>query len=367
MRTPFPYTPLFRSNYDDVKTMLQANDNNGISTKYAVVYRCPVCGEVVTSRPTRCPICYTAGDSFVMYNETYFNLYDAVQGETNANAAYKAFAARARADGYAAIARLFLATADAELKHADDEWAILVGMGATVRPLAGVPTVGTTAQNLQASFDGETYEYSVMYPGFYATAVADGMTDAARIFDYARRAEQVHAGNYDDVKTMLQANDINGISTKYAVVYRCPVCGEVVTSRPTRCPICYTVGDSLVMYNETYFNLYDAVQGETNANAAYKAFADRADADGYPVIAQLFRATADAELKHADDEWAILVGMGATERPLAGVPTVGATAQNLQASFDGETYEYSVLYPGFYATAVADGMTDAARIFDYAR
>ena len=305
--------------------------------------------------------------------QTYTNLYAAVQGETNATATYKAFAAKAEADGYPVIARLFLATADAEAKHAEDEWAVLVSMGATARPTADTPTVGTTAENLQAAFDGETYEYTEMYPGFVATAVAEGMNEnpynARRIFNLASQAEAVHAGNYADVLANL--GDLAYINTKYAVVYRCPVCGEIVTSRSGVCPICGTSGSAFVMYNGTYFNLYAAVQGETNATATYKAFAAKAEADGYPVIARLFLATADAEAKHAEDEWAVLVSMGATARPTADTPTVGTTAENLQAAFDGETYEYTVMYPGFITAADAEGMNtnpyNARRIFNLAR
>ena len=80
-------------------------------------------------------------------------------------------------------------------------------------------------------------------------AEAEGMTDARRIFNFAMRAEQVHAGNYADVLSMLQANDIAGINAKYAVVYRCPVCGEVVATLPSRCPICGTADEIFVVYN----------------------------------------------------------------------------------------------------------------------
>ena len=296
--------------------------------------------------------------------DTYANLYASVQGETNASAAYKAFAERAYTDGFPVIARLFLATADAEAKHADDEWAILLGMGATVRPVAEAPVVGTTAENLRAAFEGETYEYTVMYPGFIAAAEAEGMADARRIFNFAMRAEQVHAINYADVLANLANTEY--INSTYGVVYCCPICGEVVTELPGRCPICGAAGSTFAIYNETYFNLYASVQGETNASAAYKAFAEKAYTDGFPVIARLFLATADAEAKHADDEWAILLGMGATVRPAAEAPVVGTTAENLRAAFEGETYEYTVMYPGFIATAEAEGMASARRIFNFA-
>jgi len=297
-------------------------------------------------------------------NETYANLYASVQGETNASAAYKAFAEKAYDEGYPVIARLFMATSDAEAKHADDEWEILQGMGATVRPVAETPVVGTTAENLEAAFDGETYEYEEMYPDFLATAIEEGMTDAARIFNFAMKAEEVHAINYADVLDNL--SDTAYINSKYGVVYRCPTCGEVVTERPSRCPICGVIGSMFVTYNQTYFNLYDSVQGETSASAAYKAFAEVARSEGYATIARLFMATSDAEAKHADDEWEILSSMGATVRPVAETPVVGTTAENLEAAFDGETYEYEEMYPDFLATAIEEGMTDAARIFNFA-
>ena len=350
-------------NYADVRTMLLADNIAGINSKYAVVYRCMTCGEVVTTLPTNCPICGRPGSTFAVYNETYANLYASVHGETNAAATYKAFAAKALTDGYPVISRLFLATADAETKHAADEWAVLVGMGAVARPVAGIPTVGTTAENLLAAFNGETYEYTIMYPGFLATATTEGVANAVTIFTYAMKAEEVHAGNYADVRTMLLADDIAGINSKYAVVYRCLTCGEVVTTLPTNCPICGRPGSTFATYNQTYFNLYDAVQGETNATAFYRASAVKALAEGYPVVAQLFNATADAENKHADDEWAILSGMGATVRPVAATPTVGTTAENLLAAFNGETYEYTIMYPDFWATAIDEGMTAAANIF----
>jgi rubrerythrin len=174
------------------------------------------------------------------------NLYASVQGETNAAAAYRAFADKAEKEGYFAVANLFRATADAETKHADDEWAILQSMGETERPTAEKPTVGSTEQNLQTAFDGETYEYTVMYPGFLETAQKEKNTEAARIFRLAMKAEEVHANNYKDVLNKIQDTDY--LNEKYGEVYRCVVCGEVVTELPSKCPICGALGDTFVTY-----------------------------------------------------------------------------------------------------------------------
>jgi rubrerythrin len=187
---------------------------------------------------------------FEIVSETYANLYASVQGETNASAAYKAFAEKAQDEGYSAIANLFLATSDAEAKHAEDEWAILQSMGATERPVAAVPVVGTTAENLKTAFDGETYEYTVMYPGFIKTAESGGVANAARIFNLAMRAEEVHAGNYADMIDNFA--NIAYQSKTFGIVYRCPVCGEVVSARPGRCPICGANGAVFEKYRMTF-------------------------------------------------------------------------------------------------------------------
>jgi rubrerythrin len=130
---------------------------------------------------------------------TYADLYALVQGETDAAKIYRAFAERAEDEGYFAIANLFWATADAEIKHADDGWTILQEMGETERPTgAAFINVRSTAQNLQVAFDGETLEYTVMYPGFLETAQKEGNVKAERIFKLAMSAEEVHANNYQD-------------------------------------------------------------------------------------------------------------------------------------------------------------------------
>ena len=362
-------------NYADALAKL--NDAAYLNATYATVYLCPVCGAVfnTVTLPSsgRCSVCGTNKSLFSVFGLlTYQNLYAAVQGETNANAHYKAFAAKAQEEGYDAVARLFYATADAEMLHANAEWAMLVSMGATVRPTAQSVEVGTTAENLQAAIDGETYEYTTMYPGFAATATAEGQAGTAALFTRTGSVEEMHANNYADALANL--DDAVNLNAAYATVYLCPVCGAVFNTDTLpssgRCSVCGTSSSlfsSFVANGQktdlTYANLYAAVQGETNANAHYKAFAAKAIDEGYDAVARLFYATADAEMLHANAEWAMLVSMGATDRPAAQAVEVGTTAENLQAAIEGETYEYTVMYPGFAATATAEGQTAAAALF----
>lgn len=99
-------------------------------------------------------------------------------------------------------------------------------------------------------------------------------------------------------------------------------------------------------------NLKDAFAGESQANRKYLAFAKKAEADGFPNVARLFRTAAEAETIHAHGHLEALGG-------------VGATAANLQAAIEGETYEYKEMYPPMISQAVADKHA-AKRMFGYA-
>ncbi len=99
-------------------------------------------------------------------------------------------------------------------------------------------------------------------------------------------------------------------------------------------------------------NLKVAFSGESQANQKYRAFAEKAERDGFPNIARLFRTTAEAERVHAEGELKALGG-------------VGSTVENLQTAIAGETYEYKEMYPPMVEQAEADGHK-AKRVFGYA-
>lgn len=89
-------------------------------------------------------------------------------------------------------------------------------------------------------------------------------------------------------------------------------------------------------------NLKAAFAGESQANRKYTAFARKADEEGYPQAAKLFRAAAEAETVHALKHLEVL-------------GEVGTTADNLKAAIIGETHEFERMYPDFIAEAVRDG------------
>jgi rubrerythrin len=99
-------------------------------------------------------------------------------------------------------------------------------------------------------------------------------------------------------------------------------------------------------------DLKEAFAGESQANQKYRAFAARAEHDGFPNIARLFRTTAEAERIHAEGHLKALDG-------------VGTTADNLKAAIAGETHEFTEMYPPMLQRAI-DAGHKAKRMFGYA-
>ena len=107
---------------------------------------------------------------------------------------------------------------------------------------------------------------------------------------------------------------------------------------------------------KTHDNLKEAFAGESQANRRYLYFAQKADVEGYPDIAALFRSVAEGETGHAFGHFDFLAEVG---DPATGEP-VGPTDANLKASIAGETYEYTEMYPGFARTAREEGFEEVA-------
>jgi rubrerythrin len=111
---------------------------------------------------------------------------------------------------------------------------------------------------------------------------------------------------------------------------------------------------------KTEENLKEAFAGESQANRRYLYFAQKADVEGYPDVAALFRSVAEGETGHAFGHFDYLAEVG---DPVTGVP-VGATEDNLRSAIEGETYEYTEMYPGFARTARDEGFDQVAEWFE---
>ena len=147
------------------------------------------------------------------------NLKEAIAGESQANRKYAAFAKKAEEEGYNAVAKMFRAASEAEAIHALSE-------------MKALGIVKTTAENLKGAIEGETFEFTTMYPEFIKEAEAEGNSQAKRAFNFANEAEKVHAKLYQNLLDTMDSKP----EVEY---YLCTVCGNVeVNAAPDKCPIC---------------------------------------------------------------------------------------------------------------------------------
>ncbi len=151
------------------------------------------------------------------------NLKNAFAGESQANRKYLAFAKQADKEGYAQVARLFRAAAEAETVHAHTHLKTLGG-------------IRSTADNLKEAIAGETYEFKEMYPDMIKAAETEADKKALRSFNYANEVEKIHAALY---KKALDNLD----SLESADYYVCSVCGYTCENEaPDTCPVCKSTG-----------------------------------------------------------------------------------------------------------------------------
>ena len=157
------------------------------------------------------------------------NLKEAFAGESQACQKYLAFAKKAEQDGLPNIAKLFRAASQAETIHAAGHFNAMNG-------------VGSTAENLKAAIEGETYEFETMYPPMLEQAQAENHR-AKVMFDFAMKAEAVHAKLYRiALDAAMSGKDLN------VQVYLCPVCGHIEFGQPPEtCPICKAKKDRFML------------------------------------------------------------------------------------------------------------------------
>ncbi|MCS7123861.1 MAG: rubrerythrin family protein [Candidatus Bathyarchaeota archaeon] len=107
------------------------------------------------------------------------------------------------------------------------------------------------------------------------------------------------------------------------------------------------------MRKMTEDNLKSAFAGESQAYMRYMIFAKKAEEEGYPNVARLFRAIAYAEQVHATNHYNVL-GM------------IRSSPDNLQVAIDGEIYEVNEMYPAYNAVAKLQEEKGAQKTTDWA-
>jgi len=145
-------------------------------------------------------------------------------------------------------------------------------------------------------------------------------------------------------------------------MWKCTNCHHVglSTDKPEQCPVCGAEVGRLVPHEvpgirgtKTLKNLKVGFVAESQAHQRNLAFALKAEQEGYPQMARLFRAVAEAEGIHAFNHLRLLGG-------------VDSTQENLEAAFERENLA-SNTYPQFIKEANEEGNADVARVFSYSR
>jgi len=162
-------------------------------------------------------------------SKTEANLKEAYAGESQANRKYLAFAKKAEREGFVNVARLFRTAAEAEALHAEAH-------------LTAMDGIKSTADNLRAAIEGETHEYTVMYPPMVEAAQAENHK-GKRMLAFAKLVEEVHAQLYKKaLEAVAQGKDLAESN-----IYLCPICGHIeIGAPPAACPVCGIKGDKYV-------------------------------------------------------------------------------------------------------------------------
>ena len=140
---------------------------------------------------------------------TIKNLESALAGESMAHIKYRYFAKLAREQGFEDVAKHFEDTAEQELKHAWSHLELLVGK----------PSV---KKALELAIEGETYEYTQMYPQFEALAIAESNIEAAKEARQQAEESREHAESFMKVLKMAERRfaALKKIEQRHAEAYQ---------------------------------------------------------------------------------------------------------------------------------------------------
>jgi rubrerythrin len=140
---------------------------------------------------------------------TLKNLESAFAGESQAHTKYRYFARIAREEGHEDIAKHFEHTADQELLHAWGHLELLIG-----KP--------TTEECLEKAIEGETYEFTTMYPEFQTLAVAEGNMQMAQEAQNQIDESKEHAEQFASIlaKAEKRFAALTKIEKRHAAAYQ---------------------------------------------------------------------------------------------------------------------------------------------------
>jgi len=184
--------------------------------------------------------------------KTEHNLLASFAGESQARNRYTFFASVAKKEGYEQIAAIFADTANNEKEHAEMFFKQLEG--GELEITAGYPAgvIGTTAENLAASAEGEHMEWTVIYKEAAEVAKAEGFPKIAAVFIEIAEVEEEHEKRYRKLLANVEAGTV--FEREEPVKWRCRNCGYVHTGKkaPKTCPACAHAQAYYELFCENY-------------------------------------------------------------------------------------------------------------------
>lgn len=170
--------------------------------------------------------------------QTEKNILTAFAGESQARNRYSYFASKAKKEGYVQISNVFLETADNEKEHAKRLFKFLEGGEAEISASFPAGVIGSTAENLKASANGENHEYTTMYPEFARIAEEEGFSEVAEAMKSIAAAEKQHERRYLGLLDNIEKGQV--FKKDNVVKWKCGNCGYIHEGEeaPEECPAC---------------------------------------------------------------------------------------------------------------------------------
>lgn len=180
-------------------------------------------------------------------SRTEKNLLASFAGESQARTRYTFFASQAKKEGYIQIQHFFEETADNEKEHAKRFFKFLEGGMLEIQASYPAGMIGTTAENLKASADGENEEHTKLYPEAAKIADEEGFPEVAAAFRMIATVEKHHEERYRAL--LKNITDGKVFSKDSSIKWKCNNCGYIFEGKtaPEKCPTC--------LHPQSYFEI----------------------------------------------------------------------------------------------------------------
>jgi rubrerythrin len=171
-------------------------------------------------------------------SKTEQNLLKSFAGESQARNRYTFFASKAKSEGCVQIQQIFLETAANEKEHAEVFFKHLEDGMVEITATYPAGKIGSTAENLLASAEGEAEEWGVLYPAFAKTAEEEGFPDVAESFEEIGEVEEEHEKRYRKLLSNMENGKV--FKRDEEVEWHCMNCGYIHHGKeaPELCPAC---------------------------------------------------------------------------------------------------------------------------------